>query len=114
MGMNRFMPTAYDASSSNDIDDFFGSQNWREIYKSYRKHEESFLHRHLMNHYKEKLTSLGYKEALRDDEVGHEPLMSTEKNAPLYRLLFASKHELGVEFWKKITSREPKGQRRLL
>jgi three-Cys-motif partner protein len=113
MGINRLMPLVYDSASSNDIDEFFGSQSWREIYERYCRREESFLHRHLMDHYKEKLTALGYQETLRDDEVGHEPLMSTELNAPLYRLLFASKHELGVEFWKKITSREPKGQRRL-
>lgn len=113
MGINRLMPLVYDSSSTNDIDEFFGGQGWREIYKKYRSREESFLHRHLMDHYKDQLTSLGYQETLRDDEVGHEPLMSTELNAPLYRLLFASKHELGVEFWKKITSREPKGQRRM-
>ncbi len=113
MGINRLMPLIYDSSSSNDIDEYFGSQSWRNIYERYRRHEESFLHRQLMDHYKKKLTALGYQETLRDDEVGHEPLMSTELQAPLYRLLFASKHELGVEFWKKITSREPKGQRRL-
>lgn len=114
MGLNRSMPIAYESPSTHDVDNYFGGHDWRPIYDKYRRSEESFLHRQLMDFYKGKLIEHGYKEALRDDEVGHEPLMSNELNAPLYRLLFASKHELGVEFWKKITSREPGGQRKLL
>jgi len=50
----------------------------------------------------------------RDDEVGDEPLMrNAKKNAPLYRLLFASKHPLGSEFWHNVTRRDIHGQRRL-
>ena len=113
MGINRLMPVLFESQSSNDVDEFFGGQSWRNIFDRFRRHEESFLHRQLMDHYKERLAALGYQETLRDDEVGHEPLMSNELRAPLYRLLFASKHKLGVEFWRKITSREPKGQRRL-
>ena len=51
MGINRLMPLVYDSDSSNDIDEFFGNQSWREIYERYRRREESFLHRHLMDHY---------------------------------------------------------------
>ncbi len=31
---------------------------------------------------------------------------------PLYRLLFASKHDRGLEFWNKISRRDKSGQRR--
>ncbi len=34
------------------------------------------------------------------------------KNGPLYRLVFASKHERGLEFWDKITKKELGGQGR--
>ena len=66
-----------------------------------------------MDLYKGNLSRIGYKEVLRDDEVNDEPLMRNVRGAPLYRLLFASKHELGHDFWHKITMRDLKGQRRL-
>jgi three-Cys-motif partner protein len=48
-------------------------------------------------------------------DTGDSPLIrNVQRRAPLYRLLFASKHPLGNEFWEKITRREPSGQRRLL
>jgi hypothetical protein len=67
-----------------------------------------------MDHYKEKSQDLGYREAFRDDEVGSEPLIrNARRKAPLYRLLFASKHPLGHDFWQKVTHRDVHGQRRL-
>jgi hypothetical protein len=40
-------------------------------------------------------------------------MRNTEKNAPLYRLLFASKNYLGNKLWREATSRDVDGQRRL-
>jgi three-Cys-motif partner protein len=114
MGLNRLMPVVFDSETPNEVDSYFGGSDWKGIYNRFRRREESFLHRQLMDHYKNNLSSLGYQETLRDDEVGLEPLMSNELRAPLYRLLFASKHRLGIDFWRKITSRDVKGQRRLL
>jgi hypothetical protein len=54
-----------------------------------------------MDHYKANLQKLGYEEVLRDDEVGDEPLIrNAKKNAPLYRLLFASKHPLLIRTYE--------------
>jgi three-Cys-motif partner protein len=36
--------------------------------------------------------------------------ISNERNAPMYFLLFASKNEKGVHFWKEINKRDEKGQ----
>ncbi|MBN1979044.1 MAG: three-Cys-motif partner protein TcmP [Anaerolineae bacterium] len=113
MGLTRTMPQAYESEGETIVDSFFGDREWRKIYGEYCRKEESFLHRQLMDHYKSKLKELGYKETYRDDEVGAEPLMRNEKNAPLYRLLFASKHPLGLKFWEKVISRDAHGQRRL-
>ena len=42
------------------------------------------------------------------------PLMRNAKHrAPLYRLLFASKHPLGHDFWGAITRRDVHGQQLL-
>jgi len=113
MGLNRLMPNVLDASSPNPVDLFFGSTEWRKIYEKGRNRPG--LHRLLIDHYKEKLYRLEYKQVLRDDEVGDEPLMrNAEKNAPLYRLLFASKHPRGNDFWQKVTRRDLHGQARVL
>lgn len=113
MGLSRVMPNVSGSETLTDVDLFFGDTEWRTIYEKYQRHEEQFLHRQLMDHYKSKLRGLGYEETFRDDEVGAEPVIRNEKNAPLYRLLFASKHPLGLEFWQKVIGRNVYGQRRL-
>jgi three-Cys-motif partner protein len=114
MALTRNMPKAIGAKKQTKIDLFFGGRKWRSIYERYQRREEHFIHRQLMDHYKEKLQELGYEEVFRDDEVGDEPLIrNAEKNAPLYRLLFASKHPLGHDFWHKVIRRDVYGQARL-
>jgi three-Cys-motif partner protein len=107
--LNRNMPKVHKAEEQTAIDLFFGGTEWRKVYETHGNN-----HRLLMDHYKEKLRGLGYEEAFRDDEVGDEPLVrNAERGAPLYRLLFASKHPLGHEFWHAVTRTDVHGQRRL-
>jgi len=71
--------------------------------------------RKLMDHYKGKLSALGYVEVTWPEKQSYEPLMRTATTqSPLYRLLFASKHRLGAKFWDEVTRRDLHGQRRLL
>ena len=112
MGLGRSMPQAFKAEEQTKVDLFFGETKWREIYEAWRN--KPGLHRQLIDYYKERLQGLGYEEVLRGDETGYEPLMrSVEKRAPLYRLLFASKHPLGHDFWHKVTRRDVHGRTRL-
>jgi len=56
-----------------------------------------------------------YKNQLRQllgYEFFREEVMSSAQS-PLYRLIFASKHELGVDFWDKATKKYASGQGRL-
>lgn len=55
--------------------------------------------------YKERIKKLGYGTVEFKDIT-----IKNTKNAPMYFLLFASKHPRGLEFWKKITKKEPSGQ----
>jgi three-Cys-motif partner protein len=112
-GLNRYMPIALDQAPPTLVDRFFGEERWREVYRTHMRGEDSFLHRHLIDAYKAKLAALGYADVRSDNEVGLEPAMLNEKGVPLYRLLFASKHPLGMDFWRKITSKDARGQRRL-
>jgi three-Cys-motif partner protein len=109
MGITRDAPKEIVSQPPTPIDHFFGDANWRRLYRQYQKREESFLHRILLDHYKQKLTSLGYI----DNRIV-EPLMKNSKEAPLYRLLFACKHALGYKFWANVTKDLPSGQMRLL
>jgi three-Cys-motif partner protein len=117
-GLNRYMKQAFETNGQTRVDRFFGGGEWRDIYDKCQNRQTSVgIHRLLMDHYKEKLRGLGYKEALRDDEVGgeDEPLVrNAKRKTPLYRLLFASKHPLGHEFWQKVTRRDVHGQMHLL
>jgi three-Cys-motif partner protein len=105
----------YEDKNHNLLDDFFGDRNWRKIYEDCsKKRQITSVHRPLMDYYKLKLVNLGYIEVIKDDESGYEPLIRNAKtHAPLYRLLFASKHSRGLDFWGKVTHRDVHGQKRL-
>jgi len=107
MGLTREMQNCFDNPAPTKIDTFFGTSEWRDIYR--KNHSHHNLHRELMNLYEGRLRTLGYCEIKED-----EPLIrSTTHKAPLYRLIFASKHPLGNEFWQQVTRRDLYGQKRL-
>jgi three-Cys-motif partner protein len=114
-GLNLNMRQAFETTGQTRVDDFFGGQKWRKIYQDWQKgRAPPGLHRRLIDFYRERLQDLGYTEVLRDDQVGDEPLIrNARRRAPLYRLLFASKHPLGHDFWHKVTRRDVHGQARL-
>jgi three-Cys-motif partner protein len=114
-GITRFIGNAFTASEETSVDRFFGTIDWRDIYARWHdKPHRTGMHRELINFYKDRLKSLGYKEVKHSDEIMTEPLMrNTRRNAPLYRLIYASKHPLGDEFWKKITKRDRYGQKQM-
>jgi hypothetical protein len=59
-GLNRNMGQFFQSPEQTIVDLFFGGMEWRKIYEKYQAKEEGFLHRQLMDHYKEKLQKLGY------------------------------------------------------
>ena len=112
-GLNRYLRQAYDSKATTSVDLFFGGREWRNLYeKSQTKQTSVGIHRLLIDHYRDNLVKLGYTEVFRGDEgIEDEPLIrNTQRNAPLYRLLFASKHNLGHQFWRKVVSRDVYGQ----
>ncbi|GMQ78981.1 MAG: hypothetical protein BMS9Abin02_1531 [Anaerolineae bacterium] len=113
-GLSRVMPNVIDQDGESEVDKFFGNSDWRHIYSEWQIRHEVGLHRRLIDLYLGKLQELGYTELRRDDEVGDEPLIrNSKRRTPLYRLLFASKHPLGDQFWRAVTSRDLYGQKRL-
>ena len=108
MGLQRYLPVAINDPGDTAIDRFFGTRDWRDIYR--RSHGKSGLYGTLLDLYQQNLCNLGYKE---EDEVGRVPLMRNTKNAPLYYLVYASKSDLGKKFWREVTERNVYGQHRL-
>jgi three-Cys-motif partner protein len=110
MGFNRYMEQASISTEQTKVDLFFGGKEWRDIYASSKSRK--IKHRQLIDLYKSKLKALGYTEVIRGTEdVDDEPLIRNRRlNIPLYRLIFASKHNLGYKFWLKVVKKDIHGQ----
>lgn len=105
-GLNRCMPDLVDTVQENVVDRFFGSDDWRRLYEQHGND-----HRVFMDFYRDNLQRLGFQEPLPGENIyGDEPVMRNSRKAPQYRLLFASKHRLGQEFWHSIVQRNVHGQ----
>ncbi len=109
-GLNRILKQCLDAGDETPLDKFFGGREWRDVVLTQPKASH---HRGLLDLYKRKLQALGYQDVRNSDELGDEPLMRNEKQAPLYHLIFASKSDLGHKFWYEVTRRDVFGQRQL-
>jgi three-Cys-motif partner protein len=107
--LNRRMVIEINSPNNTSVDKFFGGIEWREIYQQKKLVQNQSPHRDLINLYKEKLKSLGYKKIEAND-----PLMrNKDRNAPLYRLILASKNGLGYKIWNQVTRRDVYGQSKL-
>jgi len=109
MGITRDAKNQMLQEPPTSLDELFGGLEWRKIYQQYQARETQFLHRELINLYKQKLSDLGYEKV-----EGDEPLMRNTKQGKLYRLIFASKHSFGQKLWHQIIKKDFSGQKRLL
>jgi three-Cys-motif partner protein len=115
-GLTRNLDKSYATQKDTIVDSFFGDRKWRDVYRNALSKRESIgVHRALIDYYKSKLSNLGYVVINDSDEVAQEPLIrNTQRNAPLYRLIFASKHPLGNKIWNEVTKKDIHGQEKLL
>lgn len=88
MNIHQYTP---EADESSALTKFLGNDKWKRLLPAGPR--EFFLG--VLDLYKEQLRGLGFK------FLGREVMVSTNKNNPLYLLLFASKHAKGEEFWDK-------------
>ena len=96
---------ANDAQDS-DLDAYYGGPSWRSLPGVA---QGTGVGAAFLEHYKQKLRDeLGYVYVGDTETVKHHA-----KNTSLYVLILASRHRRGEEFWAKITTQEPSGQRRL-
>jgi spore photoproduct lyase len=93
------------------LDSFMGDRKWRDLYNA--ELTTSSLEdrkRRFIDLYREKLKEIDYREIKSGEEI---LIRSSQKRLPLYYLLFASKHQLGHQFWSAIGNIEPDGQQKL-
>lgn len=96
----------FEVQEDSRLDLVLGPESkWRERREEMNKCNADSLRRLLASIYQDQLRSLGYT-------VFGERVMRF-RNGPLYRLVFASKHERGLEFWDKVTRKDKGGQRGL-
>jgi three-Cys-motif partner protein len=99
------------------LDNVLGTTEWRERMKDQLKQypmlDETGIcpgaTTLILRTFKDQLAKLGYVEVLSGEEIRFK----NRKQAPLYKLVFASKHPRGHEFWKKIQTIEAWGQRKM-
>jgi len=87
-----------------DLDEFFGTPNWREAYGSSQRAGHREGARILLDCYESQLGKIGYEWTVDDIRI------TNTMNVGLYHLIFASKSPRGEDFWKKISGRSPGGQ----
>ena len=78
---------------------------WRTLYHTAPNGSRT---RALVDHYEQRLKGIGY--VWFHDHVSVE---LENDGLPLYQMLFASKHERGQDFWRKIAVKQENGQLRL-
>jgi hypothetical protein len=94
MDANRNLKN-YINENSEKIGLYLGDKNWRDEWKRLKLLPKDFV-RFLADQYDAKMKALGYLTAMR------HAIKLPDKNVPLYYLTFYSKHERGVDFFKKV------------
>ncbi len=76
------------------IDRFFGTREWRSIYEETRRKGGSVVRRELIDFYLGRLKGMGYVKTKREEKP-----FKNQRNVQVYTMIFASKHDLGIQFW---------------
>jgi three-Cys-motif partner protein len=96
----------YASQDESNLDRVLGPDcDWRSAWRNLDNHNPSNVARLFVELYKRQLADkLGYTYS------ADEPIKNS-KNTPIYRLVFASKSQMGLDFWQKTASKERLGNR---
>jgi len=89
-------------SENKKFDEFFGTDEWREIEKKFNDKEDRFRAIALIDLYLSQLEKIDYVKYLEEDKHKFIFPIHGPNNALLYYLVFVSKHIRGYDFCKKI------------
>lgn len=96
----------YATQNNSNLDRVLGPDcDWRSVWRSLGNHSPTNVSRLFVKLYKQQLADkLGY--TFSADET-----IKNSNGAPIYRLVYASKDKLGLDFWQKTASKERLGKR---
>ena len=94
----------YENENPSSLDRMMGPHSrWRELWAQLSNRSPENICRLFADEYKSQLeVQLGYR-------AFGEKVMKAG-NVPIYRLIFASKSDKGLEFWDKVTQKDRDGQ----
>ncbi|MEM9662058.1 MAG: three-Cys-motif partner protein TcmP [Planctomycetota bacterium] len=98
----RNMRTYYNDNPNSSLDEFMGESGWRELIQEPQRD----THEALRLRFEDRLRQIGYKhfDMTRFVNPGGQRM---------YSLVFASRHELGLKFWREANKVDEHGQREL-
>jgi three-Cys-motif partner protein len=96
MGLTRNIDWAIEQEGVTAVDRFFGNQAWRDLYNP--TINTTAQRRQWIDYYTKRLEIFKYKRV--GETGGSEVVFKNSRNAQVYSLIFASKHELGTKLWK--------------
>lgn len=103
---SRNVEHVYFQQENSKLDKFLGrDSDWRKVWRSMGNTQGPSARKFLLKQYKQQLERIGYIQFGEQSIVGG--------NGPIYRILFASKHPRGLEFWDKVTKKDVFGQREM-
>lgn len=92
-GFLRNVGQLIEKETSTRIDSFFGTPEWKDVYRKVADKDGSHVRREMLDFYKKRLAALGY--TIHPEER----TFHNRNNTQIYTLIFASKHDLGNKFW---------------
>lgn len=98
MDATRNWDLVYTKSDNKVVDDFLGTSVWREAWQEAKAKRQS-VDIFLTDFYGEQMRKLKY---IYSGSHTTELIRLPDKNVPLYRLAFFSRHDLGERFWKDV------------
>jgi hypothetical protein len=88
----------YCEPNNKTLDQFFGTSQWRIEWPKAESLGEPFWG-FVIKFFASQMQNLGYLDHAAEQA---ELIRSVEKNLPLYRLAFFSRHPLGARFWGQV------------
>ncbi len=93
----------YEANIGSKLDDVLGpDSNWRARWQQLRNRTGTNVRKLFAETYQDQLRKLDYI------VFGAKTIKGAR--GPLYRLIYASKHPRGLDFWEKVTKKDLRGQ----
>lgn len=93
-GITRNAGAAAEEIEETIFDRFFGTREWRAVYEQARSGGSAAVRRDLIDFYLARLNQMGYVETQREEKE-----FKNQRNVQIYTLIFASKSDLGIQFW---------------